>query len=470
MDVPRASGVIPVEPWYLYSIREQASFTWRSMVCELIDNAFGANATTVRLSWPGGKVFRIEDDGSGIPDIVRMLTFGAKRDRDAADIGFYGVGAKHALIWLWGESTVRTKHGGYSSELTISWDDVASGRVPYPTDAAVVRIAGGQDTGTAIYCKVDKGYPKFADLLPSIASTYTPGIESGKRIIIACPGTHGGEVLSGRAWPETDCQIDDTIEAAGREVRIRMGIVSQGHKNPYTKGFSFERSFRVIKESTLGANGFSVSRIAARITLGTDWRLSTHKDDFAEFQDELAEAIYARCADLMQEASEQAMSLEDAEFNRELADAVHKVAGQRREKRPGASDEAGTVQPKETARRRTSATVSSDEPGSVIGQPTKRGARRGFTVESYEADSSTFGYYDSDGNRVRLNTSNRWLGERYRSRDQGVLLTVIYGILADHATRSDGKRNPLFREQIDGDFCANWGRSIESLMEQEAAL
>jgi hypothetical protein len=458
---------IPVEPHFLYSIREQSSFTWRSMICELIDNAFDADAGTVRLSWPGGKVFEITDDGIGTSNLLNLLTLGGRFDHQTNNIGKYGVGAKQALIWLWGVSEIySTVMDGEQQSVTVDWEAVANGQTRYPCidDVGSSRAAAGTH-GTRIKSLSMRSYPRFESLLPAIGNTYTPGIELGKKIAIAI-GKKQATPIVGREWPKTDEEIVDTIEAAGREVTIRMGLVSKGESNPYNHGFSFERTYRVIKESTLGANGFSVSRIAARISLSKEWSLSTNKDDFTEFQEELAEAIYERCHDLMKRASEQAISHEDNQFNRELSEVVTQGARKRREKR-GPGKKSGVVQPKNTGRQRRNSTDSTDEDGSVDGVGGKKRKKSGFDVETYEDDSATFGYYDEDGNRVRLNIGNQWLQEKYRNRVQDALIPVIYGIIAEHAIRSQSGKVPLFKKEIEGTFCDQWGKAVESIVESE---
>jgi hypothetical protein len=459
---------IPVEPHFLYSIREQSSFTWKSMICELIDNAFDADADCVRLMWPGGKVFEISDNGVGTDNLLNLLTLGGRCDHQTNNIGKYGVGAKQALIWLWGVSEISsTVMNGDSQSLTVDWESIASGQIQYPSYADIdrQRVSAGL-RGTRLKCMSIRTSPKMEMLLPSLANTYTPGLELGRNIF-ASVATKTPEKLKPRSWPATEEEIVDTIQAAGREVSIRMGIVKKGELNPYNHGFSFERTYRVIKESTLGAKGgLSVSRIAARISLSKEWSLSTNKDDFTEFQDELADAIYERCHSLMQAASEQTISHEDSQFNRELSEIVMKSSKKKREKRNGGS-QSGSVQPKLTGRQRRNASQTTNEDGSVDDSG-NRHSRNGFDVETYEDDTQTFGYYDPDGNRVRLNTANSWLRDKHRNRVQDALIPVIYGILAEHAIRSDGGKNPLLKDQIEKLFCDQWGKMVEATVEAES--
>jgi hypothetical protein len=458
---------IPVEPAFLYSIRNQAAFTWRKMLCELIDNSLDANASEVSIGFPGGKVFKIEDNGSGTDDLMRLVTLGRRQEHASNDVGKYGVGCKLALIWLWGVSSLRstTIHGTQSLE--INWGRIAEGLDEYPSEPNRSEPTG--KTGTKIVCMGDRSYTTHDALIKSLGSTYTPGLEAGKRICVSRNGP--SKVLEKRQWPKTDEEIDCVIEAAGRPVRIKMGLISQGVVNPYAEGFSFERTYRVIKESTLGANGFSVSRIAARITLGNEWELSTNKDDFCEFQDELADAIYERCHVLMAKASDQAVSIEDNEFNKELAAIIQESERvRRRESRPNTTGQSGTVEPKSTGRRRENATESTDNPGSVVGYG-RKGKRRGFTVETYQDPEGCllFGKYDADGNRVRLNVSNPWLAEMHKGRNRDALLPVVYGILADASYRQQVERTPLFSNQFD-DFVTQWGSAVAAAALAEVTL
>lgn len=457
--------MIPVDPFFLYSIREQAAFTWRKMLCELVDNAFDADANNVNLSFPGGRVFRIEDDGTGTDDLLSMITLGRRQDHYTNDVGRYGVGCKQALIWLWGVSEIESFHKGTASKIAINWDEIAKGVEGYPEAS---EDSDRTEPGTRIECRGDRNPPKFDAILSGLASTYTPGLEKG-RCVTLTRGTRPRK-LTPRKWPKTKEEFTDTIQAAGRSVHVRMGVVADGEANTYCNGFSFERTYRVIKESTLGANGFSVGRIAARITLGHEWDLSTNKDDFSEYQDELADAIHDRCSGMLNRAHQQAVSIEDSDFSAELASLVTSgEAARRRESRRPPENATGPVEPKETGRRRQNAQASSDQPGSIIDQGGSRRRRSGFTVEAYEESSEsnhTVGYYDADGNRLRLNLRNPFLSRQWASRNSEALLAVVYGVLSDASVRGQCRRTPLFVNQLDT-FASQWGSAVAGAASEE---
>lgn len=454
---------IRIASHYLYSIRDSASLSWKSMVCELIDNSFGANATKVTLSWPGGKVFSIEDNGTGTSNLDRMFTLGAKRDRSECDIGYYGVGAKQALFWLWGNSTVDTVCGNQRSRVVVEWEDVAQDLAPYPgQETIVVEDANGRPSGMLIKCNAWRRYPSIDDITASIANTYTPGIENGRKIIVSSRGKT--QTLQPRLWPKTSQEINDVITAAGREVRIRIGLVCEGEPNPYKQGISFERSFRVIKETMLGLNGYSPIRIAGRVTLGSDWMLSTNKDDFFEFNDELGEAIFDRCGELIRTAGEQAITQEDQAFNEQLAKVV--IDAKKREARPGDSGAKGTVEPRHSGRTRSSATCVSDADGSVDGNSGRK-SKNGFKIVAYEQDGLSFGEYDRDANAVKLNINNPFLAKHHRARNQDVLVPIVYGILADYERNREKSRTPLFKAEVDADFCTIWGSNVDRVRGKE---
>lgn len=434
------------------------------MVCELVDNAFDANAQAVRLSWPGDKVFVIEDDGHGVKNLEQMLTLGGNRERDVGNLGYFGVGAKQALIWMWGVSEITSVCGQSRSSVKADWEQIARGLAPYPSQATIQLEHGDfGPSGTRLRCRSDRKYYDIPGLAASLGATYTPGLEQGKRLLVMSTG----ELIPVpcRKWPKvTEC-IDDVVNVADRKIRIRMGIVADGENNPYSNGFSFEYSYRVIKETWLGSNGHNTSRIAARITLlGNDWLLSTNKDDFAEYKDEIAEAITNRCDGLLTKASQASMTWEDDQFNRELADMVR--GGNNREKRPNEGFNSGTVEPKYSGRKRRNASVVSDENGSVDAAVSRR-IKSGFKVVHYDGKPWLgFGKYDSDANVLCLNTHHPLVAEKYRERDQTVLTLIIYGILCDNEIRRDGTTRPLLKTQIAEDFCSNWGANVLRVMER----
>jgi hypothetical protein len=341
----------------------------------------------------------------------------------------------------------------------MDWESIAKGIDPYPGVQSLVEKA---DPGTLIECFSQRSYPFFDDVLRDISTTYTPGLDLGKSIV-ATTGKANPRKLVPIKWPKCVEEVTDTIEAAGRTLTVRMGIVEEGTVNPYTKGFSFERKYRSIKACLLGANGLAVSRIAARITLGKEWELSTNKDDFSEFEDEVEEAIHERFGYLMQKASTQTISIEEEEFNNFLGViASAKGEGTRREKRNPSESTAGSVEPKNTGRKRLNADKSSDEPGSVIDDSSKTGKRRsGYKVDTYvDPDGSLeVGYYDESARRVRLNMANPWLKEKYAERVNDALIPIIKGILAQYEQYRCDKAEPLFLGKPK-EFATRWGETI----------
>lgn len=457
--------MIEVEPSFLYSIRNKARHNWQAMVCELIDNSINASAKNVRVSFLGGNVFRIEDDGIGTPDLMRLVTLGKRHHHEGGN-GRYGVGCKEAIIWMWGTTILTSETADAANELTVHWEDIACGDSPFPTAASITPVSRSSKTGTCITCYADRrpAGKTLNNIRCDIGATYTPAIEDGVRIRFKTSGREA--TVLPRAWPQiADGKlIEDTIIAAGREVRIKMGIVAEGATNTYCNGFSFEqRGHRVIKETSLGAHGLSVSRIAARISLGREWEVSTNKDDLLDFTDELGDAIYERCADLMCEASEQAISIEDAAFARELANAVLANSKKKGRENRNKGETSGTAQPANTGRRRRQAARVSGDGEAEQRMPSDK-QRRGFTVEGiYWEGKLAVGKYDADGNRVVLNLNNRWVHRAFTTKDTASLLPAIELIIAKHDDDSDGQRSPLLRPQIEGELIERWGVALDRL-------
>jgi sensor histidine kinase regulating citrate/malate metabolism len=65
---------------------------WSTILGELIDNAFDAGATRIRLTL-GKDRLRIEDNGVGCPDRARMLTAGKHTRHESTRLGRCGRGA-----------------------------------------------------------------------------------------------------------------------------------------------------------------------------------------------------------------------------------------------------------------------------------------------------------------------------------------------------------------------------------------
>lgn len=455
------------EPYYLNSIREQP-LTWRQMACELIDNSLGADATIVRLRF-GKHTFEIQDNGVGTDDLLRMVTLGRRRDQDTVgDIGRYGAGGKHAMIWMWGQTTVKTMHNGIAKSIgPIDWDKIANHGHSLPSE----QIISDHDSGTIIRCQnISRRSPDYAKLLTDLGRLYTPGIEQGRKIVLQAK-PRGAQVALPTRWPETVKEQEALLDIYGRSVHVKMGIVRDGHTNPYCNGFSFEHRCRVIRESTLGANGYSVGRIAARITIGREWVLSTHKDELndTDIKEALGVAIHSKFADLMREASEQAMTFEEQAFLNELTGMLHDSIGANRRESRGEGTTHGTAEPADTKRKRRTAKESTEQVGSVLGRPLKR---NGFTIEKYHAgkDSNTVGTFDADGCRIRINADNEWNRQALEASDSKALLPVIYGILSNWSLSDDARRMSLLKREINGDFSQIYGSFLERVVGREVTL
>jgi hypothetical protein len=83
----------------LNSLVERSGATLRGMLAELLDNAFDQNATRIDVTTDKDSI-TIEDNGLGVVDWTTMLKLGGSYKSESRAVGRWGVGFKHAAIWL----------------------------------------------------------------------------------------------------------------------------------------------------------------------------------------------------------------------------------------------------------------------------------------------------------------------------------------------------------------------------------
>lgn len=431
-------------PRVLQAIRNDATGSWERAICEFVDNSFDADANQVFVGFPKPKSLTVSDDGLGCADLSKLYILGDREDHATTDIGHYGYGCTQSMIWLWGSAklTSRTPRDD-GRTITVVWDKVAAS---LDWDYGDELAAPESKPGTEIVLHTCRSHPPLDKIRATLARKYSPAIERGKQILFS-RGQQRPVPLPSVPLPPLDAAVESEFEVSGKRVSIKVGVVKEGEDNPF-RGLSFERTYRVIKDQcALGAGEYGVARVAGRVYLSRDWKLSTNKDDFAELEDELGDAIYCRCKHIFEAASAQCVDIEFASFNRELDQMLNETLRQQRERREKPEEpEVGTVIPKETQRKRRRAAKVSDKPGGV-GTPGGQPQRRGFSLEWLQLDGATVGDYDDSAKRVRLNLANPWMAARRKEKNAVAIVPVIFLILADYNQRQSDVKRPLFNGQ-----------------------
>src|SRR5262249_11147008 len=116
----------------LKSIRSR-SWTLAGAIEELLDNSIlHGHAKTVTIVIDNAKGIAVADDGIGVDDINRIFRFGDASGYDVlAQIGQYGIGATHAIVYLGDVGTVETVRDGRKHVMKVDWKAVEkSGQWP----------------------------------------------------------------------------------------------------------------------------------------------------------------------------------------------------------------------------------------------------------------------------------------------------------------------------------------------------
>src|SRR5262245_45662834 len=83
---------------------QHATWTIQGALSELIDNSFGqarGDAHSVDIDWqPKSRLLTVIDDGVGMSKIRDLFRLGETAGRQPHDIGEFGNGGTHALLWL----------------------------------------------------------------------------------------------------------------------------------------------------------------------------------------------------------------------------------------------------------------------------------------------------------------------------------------------------------------------------------
>jgi hypothetical protein len=106
------------------------------MICELVDNAFDAEAKRVWIEL-GRRSITVGDDGTGMEDIDDAVRFGkgTRALRRSGVLGRYGVGMTDALCKLGPRAEMTTLRGGLLRKLRVDWEEcLGNDHFPYLSD------------------------------------------------------------------------------------------------------------------------------------------------------------------------------------------------------------------------------------------------------------------------------------------------------------------------------------------------
>jgi hypothetical protein len=286
---------------FLDSLKQNDHMNWHIVTTELIDNALDAHAQEIAVGWKK-RLFTVFDDGIGVsPEGFEALyTLGGhvKSVANTKTIGRYGVGFKEAAGWLWGTTTIRSRHresGSLVHQLRINWEhemrygDTAGATLP-------LRLIKDPKwpNGTEIRCdnilRPPPSREVFDRLTTHLAHVYHPALTAGCRIILARQDEEPA-TLAPSPWPAAAVETpraEGTILVAGRAVHVVAYVTAD---DPAFPGLHVATHGRVMDRITSKRNA---RRLYGWVTLGDGWEVAKNK---TAITDPHREELWAKIAE-----------------------------------------------------------------------------------------------------------------------------------------------------------------------------
>lgn len=442
----------------LESMQSQ-NIPWWTRISELIDNSFDASATRVQISFDN-RALSVVDDGIGVANLLAVVTLGKHDSHRRRGLGRYGIGAKDAWLVTGDVIQIRSTHNGIERSLRVDRRELIKDNweCADPTEKHT-----GEQSGTSIMIPI-KGasVPSWQNMSDRLGWVFRPALLEGKQIVFRS----GSKTtpLAPRSLPAMTDVVSDSFAVGGRSVSIEIGIMKPGEKHMFGP-FWVEYRHRMIKDSSIGAAGRAIGKLAGRIVLGEGWTLSKNKDSLIDNEDDLAFEIHERIKHLLTKCELEAEQFETDLLRMELESAFNQsIEAAQRESRISATRETGTVRSAFTGRKRRNASKISDNPGSVGAERQK--PRRGFSIAFVEEESDLFGKFDTLGKTVVLNLLHTVIRQARDENNIQSLKSYASVIIANHQAGTDGGKQRLLA-CAQGDFLGAYVALISSIIKSE---
>jgi hypothetical protein len=289
----------------------------------LIDNSIGhGRAANVAVYIDNAGGIGVHDDGIGVNNINSIFWYGdASAYEDLAQIGQYGVGAKHAAIWLGDVTLVQTVRDGRFHHMIVDWREVErSGQWPFEYQGAG-RAAKANERGTQVVINKLTRYYHLATsekMARNFGQVFAPALRRGVTLRIYHKLAKGeDQVLN--VEPFTPRDLTDEIKITG-ELKTDAGVLKwsgrAGLSASLVERFNAVHvafQHRVIEATRDAFAGRSAPTLYVEVQLDetTPWKhqLSEHKDKVVHYRDELMNAIHEAIKPLLDKSEQQAQTL-----------------------------------------------------------------------------------------------------------------------------------------------------------------
>jgi len=307
------------------------------MICELVDNAFDADAQRVWIEL-GRRSITVADDGHGMVDINDAIRFGkgSRAPARGGVLGRYGVGMTDALCKLGPRADVATLRAGELRRLRVDWEEcLRNDHFPYLAEenskrASEIALFDGMAArnGTRVYIHGQAPGLHLDKLCRLLTERYTPGIWQGREIFARREGAAGGPqgwlvIEDMHTGPLTDViEYDGGID--GKPYHVYGGLMKQRNV-VYNRAF-IGFAYRFVEETTELVKGLSTAHL--QVFLDEAWKecLGTHKNRLELLREELFEDIRARAKDWLAAVARKAEALQLESLALELEDYLTRMA------------------------------------------------------------------------------------------------------------------------------------------------
>lgn len=445
-------------PNAIKGIRENSSGTWAKMLSELIDNSMAAGATQVTIDFNEKDCVVISDNGLGCDDLSRMLRQG-DHEECARGVGMYGMGGKHAMIWISKHTSIRSVCSGVRRMVFVDWTTLEK-KSTWNIDDPDISPAPEVKSGTIITLTKlaqtnprDKG--RMKDLKKMLGLSYAPAIRSGSvQILIRTPKEGLLPVVAPPKPDLTDAVTHDVAIGRGRMATVEMGILSRDDQQN-------------MQGMTIALEGGRVMSARTRIGLGDKptpglygyavlhprqaWGVKVLKDGISDkHREELSAAIqrYKPFVELTRLAAERSQNVDIPldEINQVLGKMAEEIRGHgsaknRKAKREspvnpiGTNVSTGDGSPHRRARN--------TQPGDRFGDGVRKNGIQIQTHQFTEKDK----LFDLMGESVvYINTSHLFF--RYVNGDMNILVPMAIQFYVSQKTMK-GQQVIAFKELLD---------------------